>query len=113
MRVQHVVAETPASFLQNLRDVTLIDPKPLRYQFTSKYIFLGNYLTNHENRFCSERLTSLVRTLELTDLDEFFALQKVAAFATLVSTYDKGDYLLSLCYLTIKKIKFFSFQVFY
>ncbi|KAG9300434.1 hypothetical protein G9A89_010059 [Geosiphon pyriformis] len=70
MRVQHVIAETPASFLQNLRDVTLIERKPLR--------------------FCSERLTALVRTLELTDLDHFYALQKVAAFATLIATYDKG-----------------------
>ncbi|CAG8501032.1 4627_t:CDS:10 [Ambispora gerdemannii] len=67
MRVQNVVAETPASFLQHLKDVTLIEKKPL-----------------------SERLTSLVRTLELTNLDEYNALQKIAAFATLVATYDKG-----------------------
>lgn len=66
----HVIAETPASFLQHLKDVTYIERKPLR--------------------FCAERLASLVRTLELTDLAEFSSLQKVASFATLTSTYDKG-----------------------
>ncbi|KAI8070367.1 DNA repair helicase [Gongronella butleri] len=70
MRVMHVVAENPTSFLQHLKDVTFIDRKPLR--------------------FCAERLTSLVRTLELTDLEHYSALQKIAAFATLVATYDKG-----------------------
>ena len=42
------------------------------------------------NRFCAERLQSLVRTLELNRLDEYSSLQKVANFATLVSTYEKG-----------------------
>lgn len=70
MRVMHVVAETPVSFLQHLKDVTYIERKPLR--------------------FCAERLTSLVRTLELTDLEHYSSLQRIAAFATLVSTYDKG-----------------------
>lgn len=41
-------------------------------------------------RFCAERLQSLVRTLGLTNLDEYSSLQKVANFATLVSTYEKG-----------------------
>jgi DNA excision repair protein ERCC-2 len=44
-------------------------------------------------RFCAERLQSLVRTLELSCLDEYYALQKVASFATLVSTYEKGIFL--------------------
>ncbi|KAI7867866.1 hypothetical protein BDF14DRAFT_1799987 [Spinellus fusiger] len=70
LRVMHVIAETPVSFLQHLKDVTYIERKPLR--------------------FCAERLTSLVRTLELTDLDHFSSLQKIASFATLVATYDKG-----------------------
>lgn len=70
MRVLHVVAETPPSFLQHLKDLTYIDRKPLR--------------------FCSERLTSLIRTLELTQLDQYSSLQKVASFATLVATYEKG-----------------------
>lgn len=41
-------------------------------------------------RFCAERLQSLVRTLELNRIDEYSALQKVASFATLVATYEKG-----------------------
>ena len=45
-------------------------------------------------RFCAERLSSLVRTLQLTRIDEYSALQKVAAFATLVSTYHEGFRLL-------------------
>lgn len=75
----HVVAETPVSFLQHLKDVTYIERKPLR--------------------FCAERLTSLVRTLELTDLDDYGSLQKVAGFATLVSTYDKGNLKFGLRYM--------------
>ncbi|KAJ1308979.1 hypothetical protein OPQ81_004661 [Rhizoctonia solani] len=70
MRVLHVVAETPLSFLQHLKDITYIERRPLR--------------------FCAERLQSLIRTLELTKIDEYSALQKVANFATLVSTYEKG-----------------------
>ncbi|CAE6531533.1 unnamed protein product [Rhizoctonia solani] len=70
MRVLHVVAETPLSFLQHLKDITYIERRPLR--------------------FCAERLQSLTRTLELTNIDEYSALQKVANFATLVSTYEKG-----------------------
>jgi DNA excision repair protein ERCC-2 len=70
MRVLHVVAETPPSFLQHLKDITYIEKKPLR--------------------FCAERLRVLVSTLELRRLDEYAALQKVASFATLVATYDKG-----------------------
>ncbi|TPX36511.1 hypothetical protein SmJEL517_g01355 [Synchytrium microbalum] len=70
MRVMHVVAEHPSSFLQNVKELTCIEKKPLR--------------------FCSERLSSLVRTLELSDLEDFAGLQKVAQFATLVATYQKG-----------------------
>ncbi len=33
MRVMHVVAETPVSFLQHLKEVTYIERKPLRYAF--------------------------------------------------------------------------------
>ncbi|KJA27221.1 hypothetical protein HYPSUDRAFT_84125 [Hypholoma sublateritium FD-334 SS-4] len=70
MRVLHVVAETPLSFLQHLKDITYIERRPLR--------------------FCAERLQSLIRTLELTRLDDYASLQKVASFATLVATYEKG-----------------------
>ncbi|CCU82239.1 DNA repair helicase RAD3 [Blumeria hordei DH14] len=41
-------------------------------------------------RFCAERLTSLVRTLELANIEDYQPLQEVATFATLVATYEKG-----------------------
>lgn len=72
MRVLHVVAETPQSFLAHLKEITFIEKRPLQ--------------------FCAERLTSLIRTLELTNLDEHYALQKIAGFATLVATYEKGAF---------------------
>lgn len=70
MKVLHVISETPTSFLQHLKELTFIDKKPLR--------------------FCSERLSLLVRTLELTEIEDFTALKDIATFATLVSTYDTG-----------------------
>ncbi|KAJ9649035.1 TFIIH/NER complex ATP-dependent 5'-3' DNA helicase subunit [Coniosporium tulheliwenetii] len=70
MKVLHVISETPPSFLNHVKELTFIEKKPLR--------------------FCAERLTSLVRTLELTNIEDYQALQEVATFATLVSTYDTG-----------------------
>lgn len=70
MKVLHVISETPRSFLQHLKQLTFIDRKPLR--------------------FCSERLSLLVRTLEVEDVEEFAALKDIATFATLISTYEDG-----------------------
>lgn len=70
MKVMSVISETPPSFLSHLRDLTFIERKPLR--------------------FCAERLTSLVRTLELTNIEDYQPLQEVATFATLVATYETG-----------------------
>lgn len=70
MKVTHTISETTPSFLAHLKDLTFIERKPLR--------------------FCAERLTSLLRTLEILNLADFQFLQEVAMFATLVSTYDKG-----------------------
>jgi len=55
--------------------------------------------------FCAERLQSLIRTLQLSRLDEYSNLQKVASFATLVSTYEKGvfRYLVSQRYTNLHK----------
>ena len=67
----HVISETPPSFpTAHLKELTFIEKKPLR--------------------FCAERLTSLVRTLELTNIEDFQPLQEVATFATLVATYETG-----------------------
>jgi DNA excision repair protein ERCC-2 len=38
MRVLHVVAETPQSFLQHLKDITFIEKKPLRYKIKFCYM---------------------------------------------------------------------------
>ncbi|KTW28921.1 DNA repair helicase rad15 [Pneumocystis carinii B80] len=70
MKVLHVVAETPLSFLQHLKELTYIERKPLR--------------------FCTERLNSLIHTLELSDIEDYQYLQEIANFATLVSTYENG-----------------------
>lgn len=70
MRVMHVVAESPASFIQHVREMTFIDRKPLR--------------------FAAERLSSLIRTLEISDLSDYSALQQVTVFGTLVATYQQG-----------------------
>ncbi|KAG6043255.1 TFIIH/NER complex ATP-dependent 5'-3' DNA helicase subunit [Claviceps sp. Clav50 group G5] len=70
MKVRQVISETPPSFLAHLRENTFIEKKPLR--------------------FCADRLTSLVRTLELTNIEDYQPLQEVATFATLVATYEKG-----------------------
>ena len=70
MKVLYVIQETPPSFLTHLKELTFIEKKPLR--------------------FCAERLTSLVRTLELTNIEDFQPLQEVATFATLAATYDTG-----------------------
>jgi DNA excision repair protein ERCC-2 len=51
---------------------------------------LPTLVDNLAGRFCAERLQSLIRTLELSRLDEHSSLQKVASFATLVATYEKG-----------------------
>jgi DNA excision repair protein ERCC-2 len=58
------------SFLTACKDMTTIEGKPLR--------------------FCSERLSSLIKTLELRGLEEYSSLQRVANFATIVSTYLEG-----------------------
>ena len=89
MRVLHVVAETPPSFLQHLKDITYIERRPLRFVSHAPR-FIGHTLNGSCPRFCAERLQSLVKTLELSRIDEFSSLQKVANFATLVSTYEKG-----------------------
>ena len=82
MKVLHVIAETPTSFLQHVKELTFIEKKPLRYKAFSLPVLIA--------RFCSERLTSLVRTLEISSVEDYQSLQEVAMFATLVATYEKG-----------------------
>ncbi|XP_071862455.1 general transcription and DNA repair factor IIH helicase subunit XPD [Bombus fervidus] len=70
LRVQHVVQESPAAFLRDVQTKVSIERKPLR--------------------FCAERLASLLRTMEITDLTDFSPVILVTHLATLVSTYTKG-----------------------
>ncbi|EDO46754.1 predicted protein [Nematostella vectensis] len=70
LRIQHVVQESPMSFLQHIYQQVCIERKPLR--------------------FCAERLSSLLRTLEIPEMQDYGPLVLIANFATLVSTYNKG-----------------------
>ncbi|XP_046676843.1 general transcription and DNA repair factor IIH helicase subunit XPD-like [Homalodisca vitripennis] len=70
LRVQHVVQESPAGFLKDVAMRVCIERKPLG--------------------FCAERLSSLLRTLQIADQTDFSPLSMVANLATLVSTYTRG-----------------------
>lgn len=61
LRVQHVVQETPARFLKDIQQKVCIERKPLR--------------------FCAERLASLMRTLEITDMTDYGGLIVVSVFS--------------------------------
>ncbi|KAK3282581.1 hypothetical protein CYMTET_9690 [Cymbomonas tetramitiformis] len=67
---QQVESETPVNFLAGLASNAAMDSKPLK--------------------FCYDRLTSLLKTLEIVDTEDISGLQLVADFATLVGTYSKG-----------------------
>jgi DNA excision repair protein ERCC-2 len=44
MRVMHVVAESPVSFLQHVKELTFIERKPLRYHFSRSLKHCNIYL---------------------------------------------------------------------
>lgn len=64
LKVHHVVQESPAGFLKDVSSKICIERKPLR--------------------FCAERLSSLLRTLEITDLTEYGSLTLVKIIALLL-----------------------------
>ncbi|KAL3275707.1 hypothetical protein HHI36_020456 [Cryptolaemus montrouzieri] len=70
LRIQHVVQESPAGFLKDIQTKVCIERKPLR--------------------FCAERLASLLKTLEISDMTDFSPIILITHLATLVSTYTKG-----------------------
>eukprot|EP00904_Undaria_pinnatifida_P005279 jgi/Undpi1/1881/HiC_scaffold_12.g05268.m1 len=70
VRVQSVESETPLAFVHRMHQVTALERKPLKFAYS--------------------RLNSLLRTLEVTGLDDFRPLVDVADFATLVGTYTEG-----------------------
>mmetsp|Transcript_24729 Transcript_24729/g.40945 ORF Transcript_24729/g.40945 Transcript_24729/m.40945 type:complete len:836 (-) Transcript_24729:1236-3743(-) len=65
-----VQSETPLAFLHRMTNGTSLEAKPLRFAYS--------------------RLSSLLRTLQVSNLDEFNSLTDVADFATLLSTYSEG-----------------------
>ncbi|KAF8064487.1 hypothetical protein HT031_003286 [Scenedesmus sp. PABB004] len=70
MRTPSVVSEGPASFLAGVQAAVAVDAKTLR--------------------FCYDRLSSLLKALQVTNTDEYGALQLVADFGTLLGTYTRG-----------------------
>jgi DNA excision repair protein ERCC-2 len=60
-----VQSETPLAFLHRMMNGTSLEAKPLKFAYS--------------------RLASLLRTLEVSNLDDFNALTDVADFATLLS----------------------------
>lgn len=65
-----VQSETPLAFLHRLTNGTSLEAKPLRFAYS--------------------RLSSLLRTLQVSNLDDFRALTDIADFATLLSSYSEG-----------------------
>jgi DNA excision repair protein ERCC-2 len=63
---------TPQKWMQNLADTTSI------------------FDAHNVLKFAHDRLSTLMRTLQVTDSEQFSSLAKVCNFATLVSTYDTG-----------------------
>ena len=70
MGVRTVMNEDPATFLAALQSEVSIDSKTLK--------------------FCYDRLTSLMKTLEISATDDYGPVHRVADFATLVATYARG-----------------------
>jgi len=70
LQTEEVVQETPLAFLSQLLHEEDIEPKPLK--------------------FVAERLRSLLRTLQVTDVSDFNPLLLVGDFATLLATYRQG-----------------------
>mmetsp|Transcript_575 Transcript_575/g.1517 ORF Transcript_575/g.1517 Transcript_575/m.1517 type:complete len:148 (-) Transcript_575:1556-1999(-) len=70
MKVDEVVQESPTAFLHKLDNQEEDFSKPMK--------------------FVADRLRSLLRTLEVTDVQDFSPIMLIADFATLVSTFQKG-----------------------
>jgi len=70
IKVSAVESEQPPRFLHAMSTKLAIDVKPLKFAYT--------------------RLNSLLRTLQVTDVDQFGPIQLVADFTTLLATYPNG-----------------------
>jgi DNA excision repair protein ERCC-2 len=65
-----VQSETPLAFLHRMTNGTSLEAKPLRFSYS--------------------RLNSLLKTLQVSNLDDFNSLGDVADFSTLLATYSEG-----------------------
>jgi DNA excision repair protein ERCC-2 len=65
-----VTSETPLAFLHRMVTTTSLEAKPLKFAYT--------------------RLSSLLRTLQVPNLNDYDALTNVADFASLIATYSEG-----------------------
>lgn len=65
-----VRSETPLAFLHRMTNGTSLEAKPLRFAYS--------------------RLSSLLRTLQVSNLDDFNALTDIADFSSLLATYSEG-----------------------
>lgn len=110
LAVRSVVSENPTAFLQHVATSVAIDAKTLRCAglgwrlpwtgCTSAGAALRWRRAAHLcsalraltglSRFCYDRLASLMKTLEIPNMDEFTPIQLVADFGTLIGTYEKG-----------------------
>jgi DNA excision repair protein ERCC-2 len=70
LKTNSVVSFKPLHFLTKLREDTGQSPKTLKFTYS--------------------RLNSLMKTLEILDMEEYTPLQLVADFATLISTHTEG-----------------------
>jgi DNA excision repair protein ERCC-2 len=65
-----VHSETPLAFLHRMTNGTSLEAKPLRFAYS--------------------RLNSLLRTLQVANMDDFNSLGDIADFSTLLATYSEG-----------------------
>lgn len=72
LRARAVEQQSPAAFLAHLQSALGVDARTLR--------------------FCYDRLASLLKTLEISDTDDFGPVHLVADFATLVGTYPTSGF---------------------
>eukprot|EP00798_Chlamydomonas_sp_ICE-L_P026871 gene26871-4479_t len=108
LKAQVVISESPTAFVNQLQSAVQIDAKTLSaVQIDVKtpevghscLLALGWFVNQLQSavqidaktlRFCYDRLSSLMKTLEITNTEEFHGIHLVADFATLVGTYAKG-----------------------
>ncbi len=65
--------------------VQILTPLKLLYWLQDQF-----FIDQRSLKFAHDRLQSLLNTLEITNMDDYRAIQLVADFSTLLSTYFKG-----------------------